>query len=125
MVTRMITEDAVRGSQSSDKGLNGTEKTLGTGNGFNVDHVRASTKEKLSLGVPCIQSWSVRINLVHKEIVIKTEDVERRIWRVPPFEEVTVQRRWHETHLCGIGECPLIMRVGSHAKKRLRWWKSL
>lgn len=39
VVACVITKETVRSSPFLDEGLNGTEKTLGAGNGFNVDHV--------------------------------------------------------------------------------------
>ena len=92
MITRMITEETVGSSPSSNEGLNRTEKAVGARNGFNVNHMRSPTEEKLRLGVPRVQGGLVRVDLVHKEIVVKTKHIQRRVQGMPALEEVTVRR---------------------------------
>ena len=65
---------------------------MGARNGFCVNHMRSPTEEKLRLGVPRVQGGLVRVDLVHKKIVVKTKHVQRRVRGMPALEEVTVRR---------------------------------
>ena len=65
---------------------------MGARNGFCVNHMRSPTEEKLRLGVPRVQGGLVRVDLVHKEIVVKTKHIQRRVRGMPALEEVTVRR---------------------------------
>lgn len=72
-----------------------------------MDHVGPSTKEELCFGMSRIKSGSVRVNLVHEQIIVEAEYVEGRVRCMPALEEITVGRRWHKPHLCGVRERPL------------------
>jgi hypothetical protein len=54
-------------------------------------HMRSTAKEELSLGVPSIQCGGIRVNLVHKEVIIESKNVKSGIRGMPTLEKVTVR----------------------------------
>ena len=91
VVAGMVSKEAIGGSPFADKGLEGTEKSLGAGNGFNVNHMRLATKEDLSLCVASIQSRDTTgMDLVCEQIIIQSKDIKGQIGCVPMLEQVPI-----------------------------------